>query len=137
MSKNKYKKFHRTLILRLALLNIFTINSIWCQEFTNDVTDSEILDNRLNIIDHHKTSDDHNHYNHYENSVSDFTDLTGGKVVGERLLRSSESPYLLRMDLEVERQAKLVIEPGVTIHFAPMVGITVRGVLTAIVSKNI
>jgi hypothetical protein len=108
---------------------VFTINSIWCQDLVND--DSEMLDNRLNIIDH-KISDDH--FNHYDSSVSQFTELAGGSVVGERLLKASESPYLLRTDLEVERQAKLSIEAGVTIHFAPMVGITVRGTISAIVS---
>jgi hypothetical protein len=130
MSKNKYKKLHRTLILKLIVLNVFTLNTIWCQDLVND--DSEVLDNRLNIIDH-KISDDH--FNHYDNAVSQFTELAGGSVVGERLLKASESPYLLRTDLEVERQAKLSVEAGVTIHFAPMVGITIRGTISAIVSK--
>lgn len=62
------------------------------------------------------------------------TELQGGRVVGEKWLRQIESPYALHMDLTVERSGKLYIEPGVTIHFAPMVGITVRGVLTALVS---
>lgn len=63
------------------------------------------------------------------------TELMGGRVIGEKWLRQIESPYSLEMDLTVERSGKLFIEPGVTIHVAPMVGITVRGVLTALVSS--
>lgn len=62
------------------------------------------------------------------------TELTGGRIIGEKWLRQMESPYSLETDLTVERSGKLFIEPGVTIHVAPMVGITVRGVLTALVS---
>lgn len=68
---------------------------------------------------------------------STLTELTGGRVIGEKWLRQMESPYSLEMDLTVERSGKLFIEPGVTIHVAPMVGITVRGVLTALVSSTI
>lgn len=63
------------------------------------------------------------------------TDLSGGRVIGEKWLRQIESPYSLEMDLTVERSGKLFVEPGVTVHVAPMVGITVRGVLTALVSS--
>lgn len=66
---------------------------------------------------------------------STLTELTGGRVIGEKWLRQMESPYSLQMDMTVERSGKLFIEPGVTIHVAPMVGITVRGVLTALVSS--
>lgn len=62
------------------------------------------------------------------------TELSGGRVIGEKWLRQIESPYSLDMDMTIERSGKLIIEPGVTIHVAPMVGITVRGVLTALVS---
>lgn len=65
------------------------------------------------------------------------TELTGGRVIGEKWLRQMESPYSLEMDLIVERSGKLFIEPGVMIHVAPMVGITVRGILTAMVSSII
>lgn len=64
---------------------------------------------------------------------STLTELTGGRVIGEKWLRQVESPYSLEMDLTVERSGKLFIEPGVVVHVAPMVGITVRGVLTALV----
>lgn len=65
------------------------------------------------------------------------TELTGGRVIGEKWLRQMDSPYTLQTDLTVERSGKLFIEPGVTVHVAPMVGITVRGVLTALVSSMI
>lgn len=66
---------------------------------------------------------------------STLTELSGGRIIGEKWLRQMESPYTLEMDLTVERSGKLFIEPGVTIHVAPMVGITVRGILTALVSS--
>lgn len=65
---------------------------------------------------------------------SEFTELDGGIIVGQKILRQSESPYVLNTDLEVEKGGTLTIEPGVTIEFAPMVGITVRGVINAVVS---
>lgn len=62
------------------------------------------------------------------------TELSGGKIIGEKWLRQLESPYTLQTDLMIERTGKLFIEPGVTVRVAPMVGIIVRGVLTALVS---
>lgn len=65
------------------------------------------------------------------------TELPGGRIIGEKWLRQLESPYSLQTDLTIERSGKLFIEPGVTVHVAPMVGVTVRGVLTALVrDKN-
>lgn len=66
------------------------------------------------------------------------TELSGGVVAGgQTVWTSSGSPYLLRDDLLVERDAELVVEPGVEVRFAPMIGITVRGKLIAVVSvKN-
>ncbi|XP_011334038.1 protein bark beetle isoform X2 [Ooceraea biroi] len=59
-------------------------------------------------------------------------EIHGGRIVrDQKLLARSKSPYLLREDLFVERNAELVIEPGVEIRFGPMVGITVRGIVTA------
>ncbi|XP_076628397.1 C-type lectin domain-containing protein bark beetle [Colletes latitarsis] len=61
-----------------------------------------------------------------------YTELPGGHIVrGQRLLERSKSPYLLREDLFVDRECELVIEPGVEIRFGPMIGITVRGIVTA------
>lgn len=69
-----------------------------------------------------------------ENIGNSVTELQGGAIVGERTLRLLDSPYVLNTDLIVERGAKLVIEPGVEIHFAPMIGITVRGAIIGVVS---
>ncbi|RVE49659.1 hypothetical protein evm_005716 [Chilo suppressalis] len=61
------------------------------------------------------------------------TELPGGVIAGGRTFwKSDNSPYLLRDDLLVERDAELIIEPGVEVRFAPMVGITVRGKLNAV-----
>lgn len=65
-----------------------------------------------------------------------FTQIHELEISGEKILYTSESPYLLRQDLEIRRNAKLTIEPGVTVHFAPMVGITIHGQLKAIVSNQ-
>ncbi|XP_076766657.1 C-type lectin domain-containing protein bark beetle [Xylocopa sonorina] len=66
------------------------------------------------------------------NSDGGLTELHGGRIIrGQRLLERSKSPYLVREDLFVEREGELVIEPGVEIRFGPMIGITVRGIITA------
>lgn len=63
------------------------------------------------------------------------TELPGGFVTeGQLVWRANKSPYLLREDLVVEEQGELVVEPGVEVRFGPMVGITVRGKIQAIVS---
>lgn len=62
------------------------------------------------------------------------TEIEEDSIIGEKTLYLSESPYLLRKDLEVRKHGRLLIEPGVHIHFAPQVGITVIGELRAIVS---
>lgn len=64
----------------------------------------------------------------------ELTEVDGGEIVGERTLRLAESPFLLRSDLEVAFGGRLIVEPGVVVHVAPMVGITVRGALQAVVS---
>lgn len=63
-----------------------------------------------------------------------FTEINEQEISGEKILYLSESPFLLRQDLDILGGAKLIVEPGVTIHFAPMVGITVHGQIKAIVS---
>lgn len=63
-----------------------------------------------------------------------YTELNGGSILNERILRSSESPYSVREHITVERNAKLIIEPGVRLEFAPTVGLTIRGILHAVVS---
>lgn len=65
------------------------------------------------------------------------TELTGGHIIGgQRILERTKSPYVLREDLYVEEKGELVIQPGVEIRFAPMIGITVRGIITAKVNTS-
>lgn len=73
--------------------------------------------------------------NEIPSANKELTEVEGGEIVGERTLRLAESPFLLRSDLEVAFGARLIVEPGVVVHVAPMVGITVRGALQAVVSK--
>lgn len=72
-----------------------------------------------------------------DNDAKGFTEIPGGHILrNKRVLEKSKSPYLLREDLFIEREGKLVVESGVEIRFAPMIGITVRGILTAKVEFN-
>lgn len=67
------------------------------------------------------------------NKSTGLTELPGGVLAGGRTVwKPDNSPYLLRDDLLLERDAELVIEPGVEVRFAPMIGITVRGKLIAV-----
>lgn len=96
-------------------------------------------DSDLHHRPHHHLDDDSLNENQLPDEdanehTSEFTELDGGIIVGERILRQSESPYVLNTDLEIEKGGTLTIEAGVTIEFAPMVGITVRGVISALVS---
>lgn len=69
------------------------------------------------------------------NKSAGLTELPGGVLAGGRTVWKREGePYLLRDDLLIERDAELVVEPGVEVRFAPMIGITVRGKLIAVVS---
>lgn len=70
-------------------------------------------------------------------SPNTLTEHPGGIIVNKKIVFSkSQSPYWLRNDIIVERNAELVIEAGVTIKVDPQVGITVRGILTAEVSNE-
>ncbi|RZC38585.1 uncharacterized protein BDFB_002499, partial [Asbolus verrucosus] len=72
-----------------------------------------------------------------EGSRGTRTEHPGGTIVNDKLVFSKlKSPYWLRNDIIIERNAELIIEPGVTIHVEPQVGITVRGVLTARGTEN-
>jgi hypothetical protein len=65
------------------------------------------------------------------------TELAGGVIANrQQRLNKIHSPYLLREDLIVEKTGELVIEPGVLVRFAPMVGLTIRGILSAKVSTG-
>ncbi|XP_041988464.1 protein bark beetle isoform X2 [Aricia agestis] len=71
------------------------------------------------------------------NKSSGLTELSGGVLAGGKTVwKADGSPYLLRDDLLVEREAELVVEPGVEVKFAPMIGITVRGRLVAVGDKD-
>lgn len=68
--------------------------------------------------------------------LPDVTELPGGTITdGQLVWRLNKSPYLVREDLIIEKGGELVIEAGVEVRFGPMVGITVRGILTAMVSN--
>lgn len=70
------------------------------------------------------------------NRTVGLTELPGGVITGGRTVwKPDSSPYLLRDDLVIERDAELIVEPGVEVRFAPMIGITVRGRLLAVVSS--
>ncbi|XP_034949444.1 protein bark beetle isoform X2 [Chelonus insularis] len=66
------------------------------------------------------------------NDARELNELFGGHIInGPQSLKRSESPYILREDLIIEKNGQLIIEPGVEIRFAPMIGITVRGTIVA------
>lgn len=60
-----------------------------------------------------------------------------GGIIANKVSRLEKhfSPYLIKNDIIVESTGELIIEPGVEVRFAPTIGITVRGVLTAKVRK--
>ncbi|KAK7591213.1 hypothetical protein V9T40_002826 [Parthenolecanium corni] len=65
-------------------------------------------------------------------SVGEKTVFNQGLITGEKVtLEKQQSPYLVRKDIIIGEDGELRIEPGVTVFFAPTVGITVYGVLTA------
>lgn len=60
------------------------------------------------------------------------TEIPGGLIINQRMrLEKSLSPFLVREDIIIDVSSELSIDPGVEIRFAPMVGITVRGILNA------
>lgn len=64
------------------------------------------------------------------NVYEGFTEFRGGHIIrGQRTFEKSKSPYLVREDIFIERDAELIVEPGVEIRFSPMIGITVRGIV--------
>lgn len=69
-----------------------------------------------------------------KSDISSVTEYPGGTVTNRMVFEKSRSPYWLRNDVIVERNAELVVEPGVTVKVDPQVGITVRGILNAQVS---
>lgn len=109
-----------TSIVMLVLVLVATTTT------TTDARDTENAIASNEITDDRQASEMQRHQ---------MADLPGGEITGERTLRRADSPYLLRSDLEVAVGGKLIVEPGVTVHVAPMVGITVFGALLAMVSQ--
>lgn len=69
-----------------------------------------------------------------QHSPSGLTEHPGGIITDNSVVfYNSKSPYWLRNDLIIDKTAEVIIEPGVEIKFEPQVGITVRGILTAVV----
>lgn len=60
----------------------------------------------------------------------------GGSIRGNVVYDVTKSPYVVTQDIVIQRGAKLTIQPGVTVKFDPGVGMTIRGVLQAEVSKS-
>ncbi|XP_055386247.1 protein bark beetle [Condylostylus longicornis] len=116
-------------------------------------------ENNHNFNDNINSNNNNNNYDSYNNNINklsdsnnninnnnkvdvlitDFnsgTELKDQKIIGEKYLRKSNSPYIVRSDIEIENGAKLIIEPGVKVFFAPMVGIDVKGILNAVGTPN-
>jgi len=65
------------------------------------------------------------------------TELAGGVIENrQQTLNKIHSPYLVREDIIIEKTGELTIDPGVELRFSPMVGLTVRGILSANVSND-
>lgn len=65
------------------------------------------------------------------------TVLAGGVIENrQQRLNKIHSPYMVREDIIIERTGELAIDAGVELRFSPMVGLTVRGILSANVSNG-
>lgn len=65
------------------------------------------------------------------------TELAGGVIENrQQRLNKIHSPYLVREDIIIEKTGELAIDAGVELRFSPMVGLTVRGILSANVSNG-
>ncbi|CAD7079360.1 unnamed protein product [Hermetia illucens] len=127
-AKRRKRHGFASLIRRVLLYGAFTATVCLVLNIQSVLAQNEI---KLNEID---PGDPNVHYdaNSNPNANKPMTELAGGSIVGERILRADESPFIVRTDIEIENGAKLVIESGVTMYFAPMVGITVRGTIKAV-----
>ncbi len=61
----------------------------------------------------------------------------GGAINGQRVLTQSESPFFITSDIIIDEHAKLDIEPGCELKFAPRIGILVKGTLIAKVCASV
>lgn len=136
MKQRKKYLSQRTRNVSLITLLIF-LTSLPHQILAQDVESNEIDQTSNDIVnpDEYRKNDQY-HYLSTSATKDGVTEITEPVITGEKVLRIGESPYQLRTDLVVERGAKLMVEPGVVVYFAPMVGITVKGVVKAIVSRS-
>ncbi|XP_063702920.1 protein bark beetle isoform X2 [Culicoides brevitarsis] len=134
--RKKYSSQRTRNLLLLFAINLLLI-SLPCPSRAQDVESNELDQTSNDIVnpDEYRKNDQY-HYIASPSSQNAVTEITETSVTGEKVLRMSESPYQLRTDLVVERGAKLMVEPGVVVYFAPMVGITVKGVIKAIGTAN-
>lgn len=59
----------------------------------------------------------------------------GGRVTDDTTLTEVESPFNIKYDILVEKDATLRVEPGVTMKFAPQILLAVNGTFYAKVSN--
>lgn len=144
---------------QLAQDDVELINSNRNEEndFSDQLSNKKFSDSEFFYLENsnHNENDHHNDFNDKKNvnlninndlhdseflhegagDGLDFHEINENEVSGRLVLYQRKSPYLLRQDLEVLQHGVLEVEAGVKVHFAPMVGITVRGAMKAIVSS--
>lgn len=81
-----------------------------------------------------KPIDDSSNIHNVKSISTSYTELKDNLISSDYVLYANESPYLFNKHVVITPGAKLIIEPGVTIAFAPRVGINVQGTLLAKVS---
>lgn len=81
-----------------------------------------------------KPIDDSSNIPNVNSIFTAYTELKDDLISSDYILYANASPYLFHKNLIIAPGAKLIIEPGVTIAFAPRVGIHVQGTLLAKVS---
>jgi len=64
-------------------------------------------------------------------STKGYTEWSGGNVANYHRLKFDQSPYFILNNVIVEDTGQLIIDPGVTLKFAPKTGITVKGSIIA------
>lgn len=125
------------IVSTLLVTNVLCAINVRAQELNIGTGSNEIYDSDEMLLHHEPQQQPPPPLPPQQHQLLQLTDLAGGEIVGERTLRLADSPYLLRTDLEVAVGAKLIVEPGVVVHVAPMVGITVFGALLATVSHRL
>lgn len=139
---NKNYKYHiykhrRTFLILFAIFNC--VNSQYRNN--NEYYDVEPINNNSytlpNLVPISATTEIYTSSATIGYAGGSATPLPGGIITdGQHVLNRLKSPYFMREDLIIERDAELVIDPGVEIRFGPMVGITIRGIFTAVVCRS-